>query len=179
MGRKGSAVALVLLILSIPGQAWAHGDLRGTDPEDGSRLKKPPTAITLTLTEAPAKGSVMTVRDGCGRKVPGEVFIEDRNLAYSVSGGEPGSWHASYRAISAQDGHLTQGGISFTVAGKKDCSKEPDDSPTDQIGGGADTRVNAPDQGDDGSSFPIVPFAIGTLVVVAAALLLRRSSSAE
>ena len=176
MVRKGSTVAL-LLILSIPGHAWAHGDLRGTDPEDGSRLQKPPRTVALTLTEAPARGSVLTVKDGCRRKAPGEVFIDGNDLAYSVSGGEPGAWRATYRAISAEDGHLTQGGISFTVAGKKDCSKEPDDSPTDQIGGGAETRVNAPDQGDEGSSFPIVPFAIGTLVVVAAAFLLRRSSS--
>lgn len=176
MVRIGAVSALVLLFLSVSGPAWGHGDLQGSDPEDGSRLKRPPRAITLTLTEAPARGSVMTVRDGCGRKVPGKVFVKEADLGYSVSGGDPGSWHASYRAISAEDGHLTQGGISFTVAGKKECSKEP--SPADQIGGGADTRVSAP-PGDDESSFPIVPFAIGTVVVVGASLLLRRSASDE
>ena len=178
MVRIGAVGALVLLLASVPGHAWGHGDLQGTDPERGSQVKKPPATVTVTLTEAPARGSVMTVRDGCGRKAPGEVFVQDNDLGYSVSGGEPGAWRATYRAISAEDGHLTQGKLAFTVAGKKDCSKGSNESPGDQIGGGADTRIDSP-PGDEGSSFPIVPFAIGTLVVVGAALFLRRSSSEE
>lgn len=176
MVRIGAVGALVPLLLSVPAHAWGHGDLQGTDPEQGSRVDKPPATVTVTLTEAPARGSVMTVRDGCGRKVPGEVFVRNANLGISVSGGAPGAWRATYRAISAEDGHLTRGKLAFTVAGKKDCSKKP--SPADQIGGGADTRVNAP-PGDDESSFPIVQFAIGTVVVVGAALFLRRSASDE
>ena len=173
MVRVGSAVAVLVMLLSLPAAAWAHGERQIEDPKEGAKLEKPPPSITMTLSESPAQGSVLKATDGCGRRVLGEVSVDGSDLVLSVSGGEPGKWNVSFRAISAEDGHLTKGRYSFLVAGKKDCSQP--ETPADEIAGGAGTRVDADE--NDGSSFPIVPFAIGTAVVVVAALLLRRAAS--
>ncbi len=173
MVRVGSAVAAIVIALALPAAAWAHGNRQVEDPAEGAKLKKPPATITMTLSETPAQGSVLRATDGCGRKVLGEVSVDGSDLVLSVSGGQPGKWNVSYRAVSAEDGHLTHGRYSFSVAGKKDCSQP--ETPADQIAGGAGTRVESDD--DEGSSFPLVPFAIGTVVVVVAALLLRRAAS--
>lgn len=172
MVRVGAVAALVI-VLALPAAAWAHGERQIEDPKEGAKLKEPPAAITMTLTESPAQGSVLKATDGCGRKVLGEVSVDGSDLVLSVSGGEPGNWNVAFRAISAEDGHLTKGRYSFSVAGPKDCSQPQ--TPGDEIAGGAGTRVDSDE--NSGSSFPIVPFAVGTVVVVAAAFLLRRASS--
>jgi hypothetical protein len=48
-------------------------------------------------------------------------------------------------------------------------------TPEDQVGGGEDTQI-ANDLSDDEGDFPIVPFAIGSIVIVGAALLIRRAA---
>ncbi|MDQ3941040.1 MAG: copper resistance protein CopC [Actinomycetota bacterium] len=175
-----SSIVLVagLVLASIGGPARAHGDLRGTDPEAEARLKKAPNVVTVTLTEPPAKGSTLSVRDGCRKQVvlsSGPDPHTEGILIADLARGRPGRWQASYRAISSVDGHLTRGRFAFTVAGRKDCSNDPDDV---DLGGGEDTRVNAPP--DAGSSFPLVPFAIGTAAVIVLALVLRwRATSAD
>lgn len=173
-------VSLVALgVAATGGVARAHGDLEGTSPEDGTTVRKSPTEVRITLTEAPAPSSSVVVTDGCRRKVDVAEDTEGLDLVASVSGGEPGRWDVRYRAVSAEDGHVTKNGFGFAVSGRRDCSgDEPSGSGAEndtQIGGGRGTRVSNPGA-DEGSGSLLLWLGVGTAGAVAVAFFLRRSS---
>ncbi|HET7481429.1 MAG TPA: copper resistance CopC family protein [Actinomycetota bacterium] len=159
-------------VVAVPSIAMAHSELESTDPADNAHLQKVPPRIALEMSEEPGQGSFIKATDGCGDSVPGETSEDGATLSFAPSGGSTGKWSVRYKAISAEDGHVTHGTLSFTVAGKPDCSK--DGGGDDQIAGGKGTRVT---NDDDGSSFPIVPVIIGAAIVIVAAVILRRSSA--
>ena len=170
-------LALPVVVVALCAPASAHGDLRGSNPEDGAAVGSVPGSISVTLTEAPGPGSVLKASDGCGRKVRGSVKTQGSDLVLSVASGQPGKWKASYRAISSVDGHLTKGELAFSVKGKKDCTPGGNDEDDTKVAGGKDTRVDDPNPDEDGGGFPVVPFAIGTAVVIVLALVVRRAAS--
>jgi methionine-rich copper-binding protein CopC len=183
--RRFACAATLAVVMLWPAAALGHGDTATTDPEDGATLKRAPKSVSVTLTEAPAEGAEFVVTDGCGRKVSGDPTIDGDVLSAATSGGESGKWKARFRVVSAVDGHLTKDEFRFTVAGKKDCSKdEPKPSNNDRGNNGGEGNSNnsdptsANDTGDEeGSSFPVVPVAAGTGLLVAVALFIRTRSA--
>jgi methionine-rich copper-binding protein CopC len=167
--------AVLLLLLLFPSAAFGHGEIEKTVPEQGERLSAPPDEVTITLTEAPSQGAVLRVLDGCKDNLVDEALITERDLHSPIATGQPGKWTVAYRAVSAEDGHLTKGRYTFTVAGKKDCSAGNDNDDDDaEIGPGTSPIV--PDDSDEGGGFPVVPVAIGGALVVAAAVAIRVGS---
>lgn len=176
------AAALVLA----PAIAFAHGETATTDPEPGARLKRAPSAVSVSLTEPPAEGARFSVTDGCGDTVSQGEQIDGSVLSTAISDGRPGTWRASYKVISSVDGHVTQDKWRFKVAGKKDCSpgkrekpkkpKKKDRQDPDNDGGGTGPHAGGPDP-DGGSSFPVLPVALGTAGLVGVALVIRARSA--
>jgi copper resistance protein C len=163
-----------LLGLTVP--AAAHGDVDSTSPEDGSTVKDVPGRVTITLTETPSDlgERSLVVRDGCGRRVVTDLSLDENTMIARIGDAQPGRWRATWQAISAVDGHATEGEFSFTVRGSKDCnpdeptpeatddsSPEPDDEATADVGIDAEP---ASDSGD-GSSFPILPVVVGVAII--------------
>ncbi len=169
-------VASSLVFAALAGPAGAHGDIQATDPEELATVRRPPRSVAITFSEAPTAQAVLNVRDGCRREVTQGVDIAGATATARVAVGQPGRWRVSYRVISALDGHLTRGGYTFTVAGKRDCT--PDDDPTDDPGDGP-TQAAPPNDEDepDGSGAPVVPIALGAVALIAVALIVRRSGS--
>ena len=165
--------AIAALLLA-PVAARAHGDLESSKPPGGSTVGRVPGRVVLRLTEPPGPGSTMTVVDGCKRNVATRVVRSGSALIASVKKAEPGRWHARFRGVSSVDGHTTRGGVRFAVGGKRDCSKKTEDRL--EIGGGDDTQIEA-EAPDDQGGLPIVPIAVGSLILVGIALVLRRLSS--
>jgi copper resistance protein C len=169
--RVATTAALFFIVGISP--ALAHGELDKTTPVEGADLGKPPAHVIVTLTEAPSKGAVLRVLDGCKENQASTPLIEERSLHSVVNGGEPGTWTVSYRVVSAEDGHLTKGTYTFKVKGSKDCSG----------GGGNDTDIGqattpiTPDPASSEDSFPVLPVAIGGAVVLLAAIAIRAASS--
>ena len=171
----GLAVAVMVVGA---GPVWGHGDIRSASPEDGARVRRPPREVALVLAEPAASGSSLVVTDGCKEEVSGEPVADGENYSVPISGGRPGRWSVKLRSISSVDGHVIKAGYSFTVAGKKDCSAEP--SPSDDETDDPNTSSRPPiANSDDGSSFPVLPFALGTVVLVGIAVALRRPSSKD
>jgi copper resistance protein C len=168
--RKSAALIALVILLALPVSAHAHATLESSDPEVDSTVQKPPAEVTLTMAEQPAAGSRVVVTDGCDREVGGRVQLSGSDMVVAISGGQPGRWNVDYSAVSAEDGHEISDSFSFVVAGQKDCNSDPVDVPSTS----SRKPINNP---DDGSSFPVIPLAIGTVVVVGGALMLRRSSS--
>ena len=167
---------LVVTALALPvTPVRAHGDVRSSTPAEGSSLRRPPESVLVRLAEPPAQGSDLVVTDGCRRQVSGRsTIVATSNLQAPVSGGQPGRWNVKVRFISSVDDHLVKESFPFTVRGEKDCSpqgsaQDPDD----------DVELGDPQPPieNDETSFPVVPFALGTGVLIVVAIALRRSKS--
>ncbi|MEA2460347.1 MAG: copper transport protein [Actinomycetota bacterium] len=151
--------------------AAAHGELESGTPKEGAVLQKVPKHAYLNFSEAPSDDSVLKVTDGCGRDVVKKLERFDITLHAELTPGQPGTWKMSYDVISDEDGHETEGSYNFKVQGTKDCSQ-------DTASGGTDgTQASgSPLPGED-SSFPVVPVAIGALVLIGGAVAVRTKSS--
>lgn len=174
MRRVASLIAVLAVASLGTGTAHAHGDLQGTSPADGSSVGKPPREIRITLTEAPTKGAEAKVVDGCKDSAPGSVAVDGSDIVISLTGGEPGRWKVSYRAVSSVDGHQTKGKFDFRVSGKKDCTQE---TPGDQVDAGDDPGiVQNPDPPDESGTSWLLWVGGGTVLLAAAAFFVRRST---
>ena len=173
-GKRIAMVVVVLLLALWPAVALGHGETTTTDPEDGATLKSAPKQVAVTLSEPPAKDAELEVVDGCGETVSSGAQVDGQVLSAAITGGEPGSWKANYRIVSAVDGHPTKDTWSFKVSGKKDCSADEPKEPKDpQDTGDSGGTARGPDDQEDGSSFPVVPVAAGTAALVGLALFIR------
>jgi methionine-rich copper-binding protein CopC len=171
-------IAAFVLFVAFASTAAAHGGLQQSDPEDGARLGEAPRRVTMTFSEVPAGESVLKVVDGCKRDVVASTSVAGNDLVGAIGDAQPGRWKATYRVISAEDGHLTKGALRFTVDGAKDCNPDDDgdarstEEPEDP---GGDT--GSPPGGEDGDSFPVVPVAVGAAGLLIVGLVVRRVSA--
>lgn len=171
--------------MAVMAPAGAHGDIESTFPERGASIKKPTDHVMINFTEAPTDNASVRVVDGCGTDLVDEVYVTDRTLHVLLDDGQPGRWEVTYRVISAEDGHKTNGTFPFRVRGSADCSSDGDNgNDTD-----ADTETIAPgDDGDDqaapdtnptsdsGGSLPLVAIFVGGLALIGIAALVRLRS---
>jgi copper resistance protein C len=196
-GKGLTAVVVGVAFAGWAGVALAHGELKSTRPKADSTVELPPQEISVTLTEAPSPGAVMRAKDGCGKQVVATVSVAEATVTGDVTNGaQPGQWTVSWRAISAVDGHETEGKFSFLVNGITDCSagaggstptpeptvseaSSPAAAPTDTpevAPSPTESDVDldaAPASKDDGGGFPTVPVAIGAGVIIAVAVVAR------
>jgi methionine-rich copper-binding protein CopC len=155
-------------LATVAAPALAHGDLSSSNPEVNGLLEDPPSVVVLNFAEPPSEQKI-TVLDGCHRNVAQEVEVEGARATVSLAGSaQPGHFRVRYRNVSSVDGHAINGRYAFHVLGKKNCRE----GNTEEPGEGGD-RAAPPGPPDDGSSFPVVPVALGTIGVVGVALLVR------
>lgn len=176
---KAMLPAAFLILGATP--ALAHGDLAATVPPKGSTLPKPVDHLAITFSQAPTKDAVVKVVDGCDRNVVKRVDLQDRVAHVYLSDPQPGKWQVSYNIISSVDGHPSRDAYNLTVKGKPDCSKpKPDEGKNgdkDDEGDGPNAADgDSPVPEDNGSSFPVVPVAIGTVAVLGVAFAVRRAA---
>lgn len=191
MRRVGLSAVLAAAILCIrAGAAWAHGEIVKTDPKKNAQVAAPRT-VSVTLSEAPVPQSRLLITDGCGRNVTEEVSVEDETLQASIGDAQPGKWKATYRVVSAVDGHPTENNWSFTVEGTADCDGDsdetaPSDDPSPQPTETTDDEPSSAAGGDSGttntsgseeSSFPMVPVVLGGVALVAIAAVVRAKTA--
>jgi copper transport protein len=110
----------VLLALATPGPADAHALLASSDPADGARLDKPPTAIMLHFTEAPELPlSQVSLLDRSGATLeigePAAVPGEPEALSVAVPALEQDVYTVTWRTVSKVDGHPSGGTFAFGI----------------------------------------------------------------
>lgn len=118
MKRLG-AILSGLLLLTAP--AWAHSDLKRTEPAANAVLKSSPNEIRLWFSEPVKAGlSTITVRDAAGKQVDRQDLHPDAKepaLAHLTlqPALPPGIYKVSWSAV-AQDLHVGKGEFNFRVA---------------------------------------------------------------
>lgn len=163
------ALLALIAVLAFGAPAAAHSELEAATPKPNAHLKAAPSKLVMSFSEVPSKDSVIEVLDGCKRSVVQTTTVSQSDLDIAVATGQPGKWKVSYRVISAEDGHLTQGSYSFEVAGSADCGKK-----TKPAGGGGSQGATSDGGGGD---FPVVPVAVAGVVIVGVGLAVRRFSA--
>lgn len=99
--------------------AAAHSFLAQTEPVQGARLQAPPDEVVLRLSEPVAEASVrISLRPAGGARVPlaSTVLSEDgRVVRVGVPRLGQAVYVASWRVVSAIDGHESAGEFAFAV----------------------------------------------------------------
>ncbi len=112
--------AVLLLLLTFPGEAGAHAALSRSEPTAGSVLAQSPVAIRLWFTE-PLEQSYTGAElfDAAGEAVAGTSFAiapeDPRLLVVMPPDLADGGYVVSWRTLSAADGHTLQGYFGFRV----------------------------------------------------------------
>lgn len=114
----GAGAALLLavgLLVGTPSVASAHAFLIGSQPADGAQLGLAPAAVVLDFSEnLNPTLSEATVRGASGRPVIARP-IAAREIRVDLVTNAPGLYSAQWVAVSLDDGHTTQGSLTFTV----------------------------------------------------------------
>ena len=105
----------LLLALALPGRAWAHAALLGSEPADGASLGGQPAAVVLRFDEAVTPIALRLVGPG-GQAVPlGPVEAGGGALRAAIPPGlAEGTYLLNWRVTSA-DSHPVAGTVAFGV----------------------------------------------------------------
>lgn len=114
MARLVAGAAALLLVLALPGWAWAHASLLSAEPADGSVLRQSPKMVVLHFNESVALAAVSLIdAEGRARDVGNRAV--DQSVLISLPDDLPrGTQVLSYRVVS-QDGHPVAGSLVFSI----------------------------------------------------------------
>jgi len=109
-------ILLALLVVAVPASAHAH--LRSSIPSNQAQLSAAPAALTLNFSES-ARLTALSLSSS-GQLIP--VMLNPDAKASSgiivpLPALKPGSYEVQWRVMAADDGHVTHGSFSFTIAG--------------------------------------------------------------
>ena len=109
-----------LVLIALPGLAWAHAHLKTATPAPDSTVQTAPGAVTIDFTEGvEPKFSSIEVQDAAGRRVDtgaAETSPSDnKQFHVGLQPLQPGTYKVTWRA-TAVDTHKTDGTFQFTVA---------------------------------------------------------------
>jgi len=115
---RSSLMAAGVAAMLLAGPAFGHAKLLRTVPAADAQLSAAPASLTLTFNENVRLAILTLTADG--KTIPVAV---DRSLppAPQVSVALPaltaGRYQVQWSALSAADGHVTKGTLSFVIAG--------------------------------------------------------------
>ncbi len=116
MNRRAGLVLIAAVILT--GPAFGHAKLLSSSPAANAELAVAPTELSLQFSEA-AQLAVLKL-SAAGVAIPLKI---DRGATAAVRISialpplAPGIYRVEWTALAADDGHVTKGTFSFTVAG--------------------------------------------------------------
>ena len=114
--RMFTAVAAVLLAMSISTSAFAHSHLGGSNPADGDVVTEPLNEIVIEFDGQIEQGSFIDVTTTEGQDIElQEIIIGEGTLTGTVAEPLPNDEYQVNWSIISADGHPLEGEFSFTV----------------------------------------------------------------
>ena len=123
MRRAGLVVLLAGALCAPASQALAHAFMRRSSPAVGAHVAVPPRELRMTFTEpVDVKQTEVKLKNSAGAAFklgPLAVSPDDAStfVAPILTPLRSGRYHVEWHAISAVEGHRTDGGFTFTVTG--------------------------------------------------------------
>jgi len=118
-------IALALGIAAgIAAPALAHSAMKYATPTPGAKLRAAPAPVDITFTEPVApRLSGIVVETAAGRRVDQDdaktIDVANTHMRVDLPPLPPGSYRVLWHAVSADDGHHTEGEYDFTIAPKR------------------------------------------------------------
>ena len=114
---KNALLALSLCGIVAAGPCLAHAKLQSSSPANNAQLSAAPKSLTLTFSEAAQLAVLKLVHDGKDVPVPLDKGAKaGQSFTLTLPTLAPGSYTVHWSAIAADDGHITKGTFSFSIA---------------------------------------------------------------
>ncbi|EWC58330.1 Copper resistance protein D [Actinokineospora spheciospongiae] len=178
LGRVlATAVVALLALVGLAGTAFAHNQLVGSNPADGSSVAVGPKQVELTFDQPVQAGEnlntiVVVGPDGKGRWQDGAAVVKSNVVSVGLRElGPAGTYTIGYRILSA-DGHSVTGELKFdlTTAGTGTPAEATADAaaPAGGAGNGAEAGTDTEDSG----GVPIWVWIAGAVVLLGGGIVL-------
>lgn len=161
------AVGAALLFGAAP--AWAHSQLEGSSPADGTSVATPPPRVSLTFNEDVQPGfTVITLIGPDGKDYHrGDVTETDQTVTVgALPLGPAGVYQIGYRVVSA-DGHPVSGKTSFTLTTAGPGSQQAQVPAATAAPDAVPSAAPA-----DAGGAPVWPWIVGAVALVAGGVVL-------
>ncbi len=163
---------LVLALVAAP--AYAHDELKSSNPVDGAMVATPPAQVVLTFEEAPvALGAQVVVTGPDGPVSSGTPRLAGDDVVADVQPQAPAGRYTVEWRVTSDDGHPVSGTFGFTAqAAAAGASSAP-----------AATPAATPAPAEAPRREPLIPswgwIAAGVIAIVAAIRLNRQSRASN
>jgi copper transport protein len=117
-------LALLALLVLVPGVARAHATLLSSSPRGGQQMGTAPGVVVLQFSQPlDPRLSRVTVTDPTGTRVAGTVTGTETRVRLATN--QPGTYRVGWTAVSSDDGHTSRGDFQFSVVVPATRSTEP------------------------------------------------------
>ena len=114
---KHALLALSLCGIVAAGPCIAHAKLQSSSPSDNAQLSEAPKTLTLKFSESAQLAVLKLVRDGKEIPVPLDKDAKPgQTFTLTLPALAPGKYTVQWSAMAADDGHITKGSFSFSIA---------------------------------------------------------------
>jgi hypothetical protein len=114
---KNALLALSLCGIVAAGPCLAHAKLQSSSPADNAKLSEAPKTLTLKFSEAAQLAVLKLVHDGKEIPVPLDKGAKaGQSFTLTLPTLAPGNYTVQWSAMAADDGHVTKGSFSFSIA---------------------------------------------------------------
>ncbi|MEV4626159.1 copper resistance CopC family protein [Micromonospora sp. NPDC049523] len=134
------AVACATVLAAMPAPAWAHNELRASNPAKGAQLASAPAQVVLDFAERlNPKFTTVAVTDKAGAVVgAGQPEVSGPRAVQRLRQPlDAGDYTVAYRVVSV-DGHPVSGKLTFTVTAPPPASAPATPSAASQPSTGPD-----------------------------------------
>ena len=120
MRKRGAFAAILVVAAMFPIVAWGHAFPSGEEPKVGSTVSTPPSKVVIKF-DSPIEQlfAKIAVTDDAGHDMTAGAPTRSKNkrqLSVALKPLTSGDYHVKWSVV-AEDGHRTEGGYLFTVAG--------------------------------------------------------------
>lgn len=120
MSKRGAFAAILVVAAMFPIVAWGHAFPSGEEPKVGSTVSTPPSKVVIKF-DSPIEQlfAKIAVTDDAGHDMTAGAPTRSKNkrqLSVALKPLTSGDYHVKWSVV-AEDGHRTEGGYLFTVAG--------------------------------------------------------------
>jgi copper resistance protein C len=115
---KNACLAFALSGALAAGPCLSHAKLQSSTTADNAQLTQAPKTLTLNFSEAAQLARLVVVGDGKEISIPIDKTAKaSQSFTLPLPGLVPGKYTVQWTAVAADDGHVTKGTFSFSIAG--------------------------------------------------------------
>ena len=114
---KNALLALALCSVVAAAPCMAHAKLQSSMPANNAKLAQAPKTLTLNFNETAQLAVLKLVRDGQEIPVPLDKGAKaGQTFTLTLPALSPGTYTVHWSAMAVDDGHVTKGSFTFSIA---------------------------------------------------------------